>query len=634
MTGRQQERSSSVVVASLSKQFAGVTALDDVSFSVQSGELVGVVGPDGAGKTTLFNLISGILNPSQGSIQIAGGSRRARVGYVTQRSSLIDELDCVENIMYSAMLQGVDRRIAEERATNLLKSVGLLAFKTRAAGKLSGGMKQKLALCCALAGEPDVLLLDEPSTGLDPIARRELWWQFGAISDSGVPIIVATPDFDEGELCKRVVFLQTGKVLRIASPQNLREGVAAKRSVIRGARLEVVDEFLNSLWNSQSPIIDVLRLGDSIEVLINQATDDQWLAMQLQSAGFQDCQLEHAQPTLENAYCILSENQGAPPVPEVKAEKHVLGSRDAIRIANVSKRFGDFTAVNNLSLQVHEGEIFGLLGANGAGKTTTIRLLCGLLSPSAGELSVLGFTPDARNKGMRSMIGYVNQQFSLYDELSVEENVAYTARTFSLPKAALREGISSAVLALGLMDVRSLPVKVLSRGMKQRVALAAALSHRPRLLLLDEPTAGTNPEARRRIWRLIRLLSDQGVTVIVTTHHFEEAEFCNRIGLIVSGNLIACDSPLNLKTNTPGSVIEVRGRNFDAVLKIALEVVPAGNIARVNDVLRIICPDDASDNEVRARLSGRQDCTFVAAGKSLEEAFILRAQRAMEAVAV
>jgi ABC-2 type transport system ATP-binding protein len=622
-----------VVVNNVSKSFGTRRALTDVSFTVSRGELFGVVGPDGAGKTTLFNVVSGILKPSGGSVAIAS-QNRPRVGYVTQSSSMVDELTVTENVIYSAMLQGIDRRSAADKSKSLLDEIGLRSFHNRLAGQLSGGMKQKLALCCALVSRPDILLLDEPSTGLDPIARRELWQRFTAIAESGVPIVIGTPDFDEAEMCTRIAFLHTGKILKIGTAEDLRGAVPVKRLVLHSPDLDRVDQLLHSIHEQRSPVLDVVRFGDRIDVLTEQTADEQWLKNLLSANDLGNVSVTSSSPRLENAYSTLSAGTVPLPMPEIRSATPWQSVGALIKIENVSKSFADFQSVKNLNLHIEQGEVFGLLGANGAGKTTTLRMLCGLIRPTRGQFTVFGFSPYEHNKRMRSMVGYVNQQFALYDDLTVEENISYTARTFRLSGTTLRENVDWAIRALALEDVRLEPARVLSRGVKQRVALAAAISHRPRALLLDEPTAGTDPEARRRIWRLIRILTKEGATILVTTHYLEEAEFCNRVGLLVDGTLIACDTPENIKATTSGLVLEVHCVELDEAMRIASKLVPATNALRLPDRLRIIVADERAEHSLRKALSEARELSINRVDMSLEEAFIVRSRQARGAVPV
>lgn len=628
-TNAHQPDTKALVLSNLGKSFKHAQALTNVSFSVRRGELFGVLGPDGAGKTTLFNIISGIMSASAGSINIASDRKHPRIGYVTQQSSTVDELTVMENTVYSAMLANIDRIAAVAAGTSLLKQMDLLQFKDRLAGQLSGGMKQKLALCCALIIQPDLLLLDEPSTGLDPIARRDLWQRFVGITQTGVSMLVATPDFDEAEMCDRVVFLHNGAIMKCDTPANLRDGASIARMIVRGANLDRLDELLRGLQDNKSPILDVVRFGNHIDVLTKQGLDPQWLSTTLSSAGFSEASVESSYPSLENAYSMLTAGTMDPPAAIVSGSPISALQGDMIQVQDVSKSFGGFRAIKNLSLSIEQAEVFGLLGANGAGKTTTLRLLCGLLEPTNGQIVVSGMSPHEHSKRLRSLIGYVNQQFSLYDDLTVEENIAYTARAFRLSKGVLRDNVNWAIKALDLDAVRTSPARRLSRGVKQRVALAAAISHKPLALLLDEPTAGTDPEARRRIWRLIRTLTQEGTTVLVTTHHLEEAEFCNRIGLLVDGTLIASGTPDNIKRTTGGSVLEVRSPDLQAAVELVGQVIEPRHILRLPDKLRILFDDHDGDLQtaLRSKLAGTNGHMIQSADLTLEEAFILRCEQ-------
>ena len=624
-----------VVVREVCKSFGSHNVLKDVGFSAGNGELFGVIGPDGSGKTTLFNIISGIMPASSGGVVIPTTRTFPCVGYVTQQNSSVDELTVFENVIYSALLQNIDRLTAAEHARSLLDRMDLLRFRDRLAGQLSGGMKQKLALCCALVSHPDVLLLDEPSTGLDPLARRELWQSFVAIAQEGVPILVATPDFAEAEMCDRVLFLHKGKILKCDTPENLRGIVPVERIVIRSSELDNVDQFLQNIHLQQSPILEVVRFGDRIDMLVKPDHDHLWLKSTLASAGFDGVSITPSYPTLENVYSVLTVGDTKSPILKSTADPIADSRGTAIDLNNISKSFGPFLAIRNLTVSVEQAEVFGLLGANGAGKTTTLRMLCGLIRPTEGQITVFGMSPHEHSKRMRSQIGYVNQQFSLYNDLTVEENIEYTARTFRLAGHTLRDNVDWAIGALDLDSVRTTMARSLSRGWKQRVALATAISHRPRALLLDEPTAGTDPEARRRIWRLIRMLTQEGITVLVTTHHLEEAEFCNRIGLLVDGTLIASGTPEKIKTTTAGFVLEVRCADLGAAVEMAVQLVPAEHVLRLPDRLRILfhLGDEGAESLVKRKLAYVAELSLERAAMSLEEAFILRVEEAREKAA-
>jgi ABC-2 type transport system ATP-binding protein len=636
---RQPLSNGALAVSNLSKSFKSNVVLSGISFTIQPGELFGVVGPDGAGKSTLFNMLAGIMPPSSGTIET--NPSRSVIGYVTQRFSFSEDLSVRENINYAASLQRLDPGSIAARADELLQQVNLHKFQDRLAGQLSGGMKQKLALCCAIVTKPQILLLDEPSTGLDPIARRELWHLFVSIAHSGVATLVATPDFVEAELCSRIAFLDQGKLLKVDTPEHLRAATPVQRLLVRSGDLDEIDNLLHARRANEPAILDVVRFGDRIDVLAEKNWDQAQLQAFLAKAGFADAEVSARKLTLENAYSFSRKQSTPPPVVEPPSFASMGKQKDsaakgaskvsaaAIEVDKVTKQFGQFTAVHDLTLRVEKGEVFGLLGANGAGKTTTIRMLCGLTRATRGQITVSGLKPADAGKSLRSLIGYMNQQFSLYDDLSVQENIEYIVRAYGLTGGVLRDCVDWSIRALDLESVRSMATRRLSRGWKQRVALAAAIAHQPQILLLDEPTAGTDPEARRRIWRLIRQLTQLGVTVLVTTHYLEEAQFCTKIGLLVDGTLIADGTPDEIKNVSGSFGARIFCDDLETAFNVLADQMDAWRLVKLPGHLRVICSKGEELPAIRQILaSAGIDATVDQSRLALEEAFIVRVQAA------
>ena len=461
-----------IEVSHVSKSYGKVQALRDVSFSVKQGELFGLIGPDGAGKSTLFRILTTLLLPDQGSARVLDADVRAdfrtirqSVGYMPGRFSLYQDLTVEEN--YERI-----RAIYEQIAP----------FKQRRAGALSGGMKQKLALCCALVHAPKVLFLDEPTTGVDPVSRREFWEMLAYLRQEGITLVVSTPFMDEALRCDRVAFLYEGEIKGIDRP----------------------------------------------EAILKQFSE------------------------------IL-----CPPGLQRKAvDKH---TPPIIQVDNLVKRFGSFTAVDHISFSVQRGEIFGFLGANGAGKTTAMRILCGLSLPSEGKAEVMGFDVRTQSEEIKKRIGYMSQKFSLYEDLTVRENLRLFGGIYGVNAKEISKRTEETLQRIGLYEEQHTLVRSLPLGWKQRLAFSVAIFHRPELVFLDEPTGGVDPATRRQLWELIYQAANQGITIFVTTHYMDEAEYCDRISMMVDGHIRALDTPDGLKRRFDA-------RNMDEVFqKLARE---------------------------------------------------------------
>ncbi len=445
----------------LTRRFGDVTAVDGLTFDVPSGTLFGLVGPDGAGKTTTLRMLAGVLRLTAGDALVAGVSvardpegAKHHLAYMSQRYGLYADLTVRENIEFYADLYRVPRAERPARLERLYQFSNLGPFERRLAGQLSGGMKQKLSLCCALVHHPRVLLLDEPTFGVDPISRRDLWRIVRDMVAEGMTVVIATSSNDEAERCDDAVRLDAGRL-------------------VPGRRMP------------------------------------------------------------------------APP-PMTRHQTEVMEA-PAVAVRDLTRRFGDFTAVDRIGFQVEEGEIFGFLGPNGAGKTTTIKMLTGLLAPSGGTGTVAGHDIRAEPEWIKRRIGYMSQLFSLYADLTVEENIAFFAGLYEVRGARFQERRDWVLELAGLADRRRRLTAELPLGFKQRLALGCALLHEPPILFLDEPTSGVDPVARRSFWELIYSFADRGTTVFVSTHYMEEAEYCHRVALMNRGRLIALGEPAALK---------------------------------------------------------------------------------------
>lgn len=529
-----------------------VAALRRIDFELPGGGITALVGPDGAGKTTLLRLAAGLLLPEAGSVEsfgndtaTAGPLLHATTGYMPQRFGLYEDLSLRENLTLYADLHGIATADRPERFAELLAMTGLGKFESRLAGRLSGGMKQKLGLACTLLNRPRLLLLDEPSVGVDPLSRRELWHIIDAlVSDHGTTVLLSTAYMDEAERCRHVVVLDHGRILRQGAP-------AALHELLRGGAFSLSSPVLSSRQLRQrivgrSGVIDAVVQGDAVRVVMAPGAVPDWAGWFTAS----DCVTARSVPArLEDAFIwLLTERDGGHGVAENVCPLPAAGSAAApvIEVEAVDRWFGDFQAVKKLSFQVGRGEIFGLLGANGAGKTTTFRMLCGLLPASNGSLKVAGVDLRWAAAQARGRLGYMSQKFSLYGQLSVRQNLDFFSHAYGLRGGARRERIAWALGEFGLTEFADTDSRDLALGYKQRLALACALMHEPEILFLDEPTSGIDPLARREFWARINQLAAGGVTVLVTTHFMEEAEYCDRLLIMREGDILAAGTPAQI----------------------------------------------------------------------------------------
>jgi ABC-2 type transport system ATP-binding protein len=551
-----------IQVESLWKKYGEVEAVRGISFEVRSGEIFGLIGPDGAGKTSTFQILAGVTEASSGGASVMGypaRRMRAQSGYLTQGFTLYPDLSVAENIRYIGVLRGIDPREIERRSRPYLEKFDMLRFEQRLAGRLSGGMKQKLALVCALVPEPGVLLLDEPTTGVDPVSRREFWDALAHLAADGLTILVATPYLDEAERCHRVALMYAGSIRQVATPAELRASLGLARLELFTSRLAEAESEL-SRAAAGGPIADVQRFGDRLDLLVKdpQAAKE-IVAGRMAAAGLDIAEVRTDTPTLENVFVVtlreLGERIASAPFP-YRRDRSRLHGEIAIGARGLTKQFGDFTAVRNVHVQIRYGEIYGLLGANGAGKTTTIKLLCGLLDATRGEMTLAGQSGGFRSREVRQRIGYMSQKFSLYDDLSIAENLDFFASVYGVPENDRPEKMSWILAFSGLDGKGGQMTGSLPGGWKQRVAFGSAIMHEPGVLFLDEPTSGVDPLARRAFWAMINELADRGAAVLVTTHYLEEAEQCNRLGLMVAGELVAEGSPAQIKAAQDGHVLE------------------------------------------------------------------------------
>src|SRR5262245_34868995 len=552
-------------VVDLRKHYGEVEAVRGLSFDVRPGEVFGLIGPDGAGKTTTFQILAGVMESTSGVADVfdrPAREMRSKTGYLTQTFSLYPDLTVLENIRYIGDLRLVPRAEIERRGLHYLRLFNMDRFIDRLAGRLSGGMRQKLSLVCALVPQPQVLLLDEPTTGVDPVSRREFWDTLAHLSAEGLTILVATPYLDEAERCQRIALVYEGRIQQLGTPHELRHSLGASRLEIRTGALEKAAAVLTRDLGPTSDVIDVQRFGDRLDVLVHDDKQaEQHLRQQLETAGVAIEEIRADEPLLENTFVArlraLGQEVKEIPFPATKNHQALRG-RIAIGAQRLTRDFSQFRAVHDLSLEVRYGEVYGLLGANGAGKTTTIKMLCGLLDPSEGEVQLAGVQGAIRTSAVRQCVGYMSQKFSLYDDLPIDENLEFFAGVYGVPPGERPEKIAWVLKFSGLEGKEHQLVGSLPGGWKQRVAFGAAILHEPTVLFLDEPTSGVDPVARRTFWTLINRLADRGTAILVTTHYLEEAEQCNRLGFMVAGELVAEGSPTGIKGQQSGHLIELQ----------------------------------------------------------------------------
>ena len=461
-----------IEVNSISKHYGKVQALRDVSFSVGKGEVFGLIGPDGAGKTSMYRILCSLLLPDAGTATVDGydvvsqmKEIRKRVGYMPGKFSLYQDLTVEENLKFFATLFNT----TVEENYDSIKAIysQLERFKNRRAGALSGGMKQKLALCCALVHQPSVLFLDEPTTGVDPVSRTEFWEILAQLKARDITIVASTPYLDEVRSCERVAFLSEGIIRGIGTPE------------------EILTEF-RDVFNPPS--------------------------------------IKH-----EGSNKVVNE------------------AENVIEVEHLVKAFGTFRAVDDISFTVKRGEIFGFLGANGAGKTTAMHMLTGLNQPTSGTGRVVGFDIRTEYEQIKKHIGYMSQKFSLYEDLTVAENISLFAGIYGMQDDEIRHKTDALLQRLNFAEHRNTLVSNLPLGWKQKLAFSVSIFHEPGVVFLDEPTGGVDPATRRQFWELIYDAAERGITVFVTTHYMDEAEYCDRISIMVDGKIKALGTPDELK---------------------------------------------------------------------------------------
>ncbi|AHG66148.1 putative ABC transporter ATP-binding protein [Advenella mimigardefordensis DPN7] len=598
-----------VSASGISKRFkvketgSTVLALDAVDIQVATGQLTAIVGPDGAGKTTFLRLVSGLMRPDTGILQVLGidvirnpQAVQDRISYMPQKFGLYEDLSVQENLDLYADLHGVSEDVRRERFARLLEMTDLKRFTARLAGKLSGGMKQKLGLACTLVRSPALLLLDEPTVGVDPLSRRELWEIVQQLRDQEqLSVLLTTAYLDEAERCANVYVLHEGKLLASGPPEKTSEHAGGLCYVVTPGSNEHPRDLQAQLLDNTASVIDAVPEAGDVRIILRQESDPS----QLQLNGRQ---IESVPERLEDGFMVLlrsgsraadsaivgqgDENTGntvgnltnkedANPLQQaerVNTAEAADQSHDqsylsnapltsngngnngiVIDVQDLVRKFGEFTAVDSTTFNVKRGEIFGLLGPNGAGKTTTFRMLCGLLPATSGHAEVAGMDMRKARAEARQRIGYVSQKFALYGNLSVMENLRFFGRAYGLMGRSLTQRIGVVTQQFELQRYQKMPAGQLPGGVKQRLAMAVGLLHEPDVLFLDEPTSGTDPLARRGFWQRITRLAGGGTTIVITTHFMEEAEYCDRIVIQDAGKLVAYGTPDEVRKQAGGT---------------------------------------------------------------------------------
>ena len=540
-----------ITIENLTKRFpAGAApAIDNLTVSIAAAQVTGLVGPDGAGKTTLMRLMAGLLAPTAGAITVCGldtvrdsKAVHEAIGYMPQRFGLYEDLTVLENLTLYADLRGVVGRDRAPTFERLLRFTDLARFTGRLAGALSGGMKQKLGLACAMLRSPRLLLLDEPSVGVDPISRRELWQMVYALTKEGVGVVWSTAYLDEAENCAEVIVLDAGRVLFAGDPRTLTAGVGGRVYQVRGTGARKREVLAAAI--ARPEIIDGVMQGEAVRLVV---AESRGAPSKVELGAPEIAEIVAVPARFEDAFVAMLGGQPKRTL-AVEASRRDRPGRSgtdqtAVEASDLTKRFGSFTAADGITFKIQRGEIFGLLGPNGAGKSTTFKMMCGLLRPTAGTARVDGLDLYAAPAAARARLGYMAQKFSLYGDLSVRQNLEFFAGAYGLSGAARRQAVERVIAAFDLAPHLSSNSGALPLGFKQRLALSCAIMHEPPVLFLDEPTSGVDPLTRREFWGFINQLVGSGVTVMVTTHFMDEAEYCDRVALIYRGRSIAIDTP-------------------------------------------------------------------------------------------
>jgi len=588
-----------VFTENLNKSYMNIKAVKDVNIKVKPGEIFGLVGADGAGKTTTIQMICGLIDSNSGLIFVNGHNVekepdviRNTIGYMSQDFTLYLDMTVEENIDFGGKLKGMSHEELEERKERLLKFSRMGAFRNRRAGNLSGGMKKKLALSCALIHKPKVLILDEPTTAVDPISRGDLWRILFEFIVQGITIIISTPYMDEAERCNRVALMQDGEILACGSPDKLKSMVNRSIFLCKSKKINTTCKLINEKTDFIAQ-----TYGNQIRIFMPAGFADISPLKNLlaENKDFDICDSRKVSANMDDVYMELLAVESDSRNKKIDWPSFNLPDigRKTIELSNVVKHFKDFVAVNNVSFEVEKGNIFGLLGPNGAGKTTLIKIMCGLLKPTKGKATVAGYDIAAESKYVKKNIGYMSQLFSLYPDLTVEQNLDLYGSIYGLQKKEKKTRKDWAIELAGLEGKEKYLTADLVGGWKQKLALGCSVMHQPSVLFLDEPTSGVDPVARQDFWDAIYRFSEEGMTIVVTTHFMDEAERCNILGLMNAGNLIAMNHPETLKKSLPVDFYELSSTNTLKSYDKLLSLDYLRQVSLYGEKVHISCRQDA-----------------------------------------
>lgn len=538
-----------ISASNLEKTFTDNTnAIKKINFSIFSGKITGIVGPDGAGKTTLIRILTGLLAPTFGELKVlnynmpnTSSDFLQQIGYMPQKFGLYEDLTVYENLKLYSDLQNIEN--SNSRIDELLTFTSLKKFQDRLAGKLSGGMKQKLGLACALIKKPKLLLLDEPGVGVDPISRIELWEIVQKLLEDDIAVVWSTSYLDEAQNCDEVILLNEGNCLYQGTPQNLKKNMKDRVFLISGIFLQKRETLTKIL--EQNEILDAVLVGSKIRINLKKNTT---LPKEFIYKLGEDVKIEAIEPIFEDCFVDILNIKTKAHSQLVENMKNIeKSSLKLIEAKSLTKKFGNFVATDNIDFEIGNGEIFGFLGPNGAGKSTTFKMLCGLLTPTFGTAKVLGEDLYKSNSNIKNSIGYMAQKFSLYGNLKIKDNLDFFSGIYGLKNKKREEKIEDMIEIFDFKNYLHLNANSLPLGIKQRLSLACSVMHEPKVLFLDEPTSGVDPITRKEFWTHINGMVKKGVSIMVTTHFMDEAEYCDKIMLIYKGKNIASGTPDELK---------------------------------------------------------------------------------------
>lgn len=538
-----------ISASNLEKTFSDNTnAIKKINFSIFSGKITGIVGPDGAGKTTLIRMLTGLLAPTFGELKVlnynmpnTSSDFLQQIGYMPQKFGLYEDLTVYENLKLYSDLQNIEN--SNNRIDELLTFTSLKKFQDRLAGKLSGGMKQKLGLACALIKKPKLLLLDEPGVGVDPISRIELWEIVQKLLEDDIAVVWSTSYLDEAQNCDEVILLNEGNCLYQGTPQNLKKNMKDRVFLISGIFLQKRETLTKIL--EQDEILDAVLVGSKIRINLKKNTT---LPKEFIYKLGEDVKIEAIEPIFEDCFVDILNIKTKAHSQLVENMKNIeKSSLKLIEAKSLTKKFGNFVATDNIDFEIGNGEIFGFLGPNGAGKSTTFKMLCGLLTPTFGTAKVLGEDLYKSNSNIKNSIGYMAQKFSLYGNLKIKDNLDFFSGIYRLKNKKREEKIEEMIEIFDFKNYLHLNANSLPLGIKQRLSLACSVMHEPKVLFLDEPTSGVDPITRKEFWTHINGMVKKGVSIMVTTHFMDEAEYCDKIMLIYKGKNIASGTPDELK---------------------------------------------------------------------------------------